>query len=141
MYSYGGGFKMFEYNRFDKDIQNNQQKHCRIYSLLIAILVLLVAAGFLIYDISYANASDITVFRGDGKAVVDASGNETVIKRPTKRAFHAGAGREQRSQNRGAQIVSGGGDTLWIINNGRIRACNTVGTGYTGGSQRIKCTK
>lgn len=82
---------------------------------------------------------NITVFRGDGVAEVDSfTGEETVLKKPTKRNWK----KSKKSSQGGARIVGAGNNTLWYVDSrGKLHACDTIGTGYTGGSQRITCTK
>jgi hypothetical protein len=95
---------------------------------------------------SYAGGDDledtkynITVFRGDGIAEVDSwTGEEKVIKKPTERTFKTG---KRTTRNGGTRILGAGDGTLWLEKNGHLYACTTIGNGYTGGGQRITCSK
>ena len=84
---------------------------------------------------------NITILRGDGESELDVfSGKEIVIKKPSNN--HYETGKKKPTYRTSPRAVGTSDDTIWVMDSrGQLRACTTIGTGYTGGSERITCTK
>lgn len=136
------GLSKEEEDRWYRTVRRRCLHYGVVCAFLVAMLAISVVAGS--KDASAGglfeeNPAEVTIFRGNGVSVLDTeSGEVTVKKEPTKTK------KVSRKQPRrtGARIVGGGDDTLWYVDSrGKLRACTTVGNGYTGGGMNIRCTR